>query len=150
MRVLLQRVKNASVAVDGTTIAQIGQGILLLVGITHTDTQAEIDFLADKAANLRVFDDENGVMNRSVMDIQGEILVVSQFTLYGDTRKGRRPSYIAAAPGDISQPLFNIFVEKIRQISSLKVETGRFGADMKVSLLNDGPCTLILEKEHTA
>ena len=150
MRVLLQRVKNASVAVDGTTIAQIGQGILLLVGITHTDTQAEIDFLADKAANLRVFDDENGVMNRSVMDIQGEILVVSQFTLYGDTRKGRRPSYIAAAPGDISQPLFNIFVEKIKQISSLKVETGRFGADMKVSLLNDGPCTLILEKEHTA
>lgn len=149
MRVLLQRVSNASVTVDGSTIAQINQGILLFVGITHTDTQAEINFLAEKAAGLRVFDDENGVMNQSVTDIQGEILVVSQFTLYGDTRKGKRPSYTAAAPGEISQPLFNAFVEKIRDISRLKVETGRFGADMKVSLLNDGPCTIILEKEKS-
>jgi len=148
MRVLLQRVREASVVIDGECVGSVGQGLLLLLGVTHGDTTAEADALAEKAVNLRVFDDDNGVMNRSVLDIGGEILVVSQFTLYGDTRKGRRPSYVAAAPGEISEPLYEYFVQRVRDLSGLKTATGRFGADMKVSLVNDGPCTLYLEKEH--
>lgn len=147
MRVLLQRVREASVTIDGECVGKIGAGVLLLIGVTHTDTKAEADCLAEKAVNLRVFDDEQGVMNRSVLDIGGEILAVSQFTLYGDTKKGRRPSYVAAAPGAVSEPMYEYFVGKLRE-SGLKVETGRFGADMKVALVNDGPVTLYLEKEN--
>ena len=145
MRVLLQRVSQASVTIDGEIVGSIGKGVLLLVGVTHSDTQNEADFLVEKAANLRVFDDENGVMNRSLLDVGGEALVVSQFTLYGDAHKGRRPSYVAAAPGVVSEPLYEYFVQKMRSLG-VTVATGRFGADMQVSLVNDGPVTLWLEK----
>lgn len=145
MRVLLQRVSQASVVIDGEVVGTIGKGVLLLVGITHDDTRKEADFLVEKAANLRVFDDEDGVMNCSLLDVGGEALVVSQFTLYGDARKGRRPSYVAAAPGAVSEPLYEYFVQKMRELG-VTVATGRFGADMKVSLVNDGPVTLWLEK----
>lgn len=146
MRVLLQRVSGASVTIDGAEVGTIGKGVLLLVGVTHQDSQREADFLADKCANLRVFDDENGVMNRSLLDVGGEALVVSQFTLYGDTRRGRRPSYVEAAPGPVSEPLYEHFVKRLRDLG-VTVATGRFGADMKVSLTNDGPCTIWLTKE---
>jgi len=145
MRVLLQRVKNASVTIDGDCVGAIEKGLLLFVGVTHDDTQEKADFLVEKCANLRVFDDDNGVMNRSVLDIGGSVLVVSQFTLYGDTRKGRRPSYVDAAPGAVSEPMYEYFVKKMRE-TGLPVETGRFGADMAVALVNDGPVTLWLEK----
>ena len=146
MRVLLQRVSQASVTIDGETVGRIGRGILLLVGITHSDTRKEADFLAEKCVNLRVFDDDDGVMNRSLLDVGGEVLAVSQFTLYGDARKGRRPSYVAAAPGEVSEPLYDYFVAKLRELG-VTVATGRFGADMKVALVNDGPVTLWLEKD---
>ena len=146
MRVLLQRVSQASVMIDGEMVGNIGRGVLLLVGITHSDTQKEADFLAEKCVNLRVFDDDDGVMNRSLLDVGGEVLAVSQFTLYGDARKGRRPSYVAAAPGAVSEPLYEYFVSKLRE-QGVTVATGRFGADMKVSLVNDGPVTLWLEKD---
>ena len=146
MRVLLQRVSQASVTIDGEVVGGIGRGILLLVGITHSDTRKEADFLAEKCVNLRVFDDDDGVMNRSLLDVGGEVLAVSQFTLYGDARKGRRPSYVAAAPGEVSEPLYDYFVAKLRELGVM-VATGRFGADMKVSLVNDGPVTLWLEKD---
>ena len=146
MRVLLQRVSGASVTIDGAEVGAIGTGVLLLVGVTHQDSQREADFLADKCANLRVFDDETGVMNRSLLDVGGEALVVSQFTLYGDTRRGRRPSYVEAAPGPVSEPLYEQFVKRLRDLGVM-VATGRFGADMKVSLTNDGPCTIWLTKE---
>lgn len=146
MRVLLQRVSEARVEIDGEVVGSIGKGVLLLVGVTHSDTRKEADFLVEKSANLRVFDDEDGVMNRSLLDVGGEALVVSQFTLYGDARKGRRPSYIAAAPGEVSEPMYEYFVEKMRE-QGVTVATGRFGADMKVHLVNDGPVTLWLEKD---
>lgn len=146
MRVLLQRVSEARVEIDGEVVGSIGKGVLLLVGVTHSDTPKEADFLVEKSANLRVFDDEDGVMNRSLLDVGGEALVVSQFTLYGDARKGRRPSYIAAAPGEVSEPMYEYFVEKMRE-QGVTVATGRFGADMKVHLVNDGPVTLWLEKD---
>lgn len=147
MRVLLQRVSEASVRIDGELVGAVGAGVLLLVGVTHTDTEKEADFLAEKCVNLRVFDDENGVMNRSLLDVGGEALIVSQFTLYGDARKGRRPSYTGAAPGAVSEPLYEYFTERVRALG-VRVATGRFGADMKVSLVNNGPVTLWLEKEH--
>lgn len=146
MRVLLQRVSEARVEIDGEVVGSIGKGVLLLVGVTHSDTRKEADFLVEKSANLRVFDDEDGVMNRSLLDVGGEALVVSQFTLYGDARKGRRPSYIAAAPGEVSEPMYEYFVAKMRELG-VTVATGRFGADMKVHLVNDGPVTLWLEKD---
>lgn len=146
MRVLLQRVTEASVRIDGEQVGQIGGGLLLLIGVTHTDTKKEADFLVDKCVNLRVFDDDNGVMNRSLLETGGAILAVSQFTLYGDARKGRRPAYVAAAPGPVSEPLYNYFVEGLKA-RGVHVETGRFGADMAVSLINDGPVTLMLEKD---
>ena len=146
MRVLLQKVTEAHVRIGGETVGEIGCGILLFIGVTHTDTRKEADFLIDKCVNLRVFNDENGVMNRSVLDVGGEVLAVSQFTLYGDARKGRRPTYIAAAPAAVSEPLYDYFVDGLKA-RGMKVATGRFGADMAVSLVNDGPTTLWLEKE---
>ena len=144
MRVLLQRVSEAAVTIDGETVGKCGRGFLLLVGVTHGDTVEHADFLADKCANLRVFEDENGKMNLSLKDVNGTILAVSQFTLYADTRRGRRPSFIEAAPPPVSEPLYNTFVEALRK-QGIHVETGRFGADMKVSLVNDGPVTILLE-----
>jgi len=144
MKIVLQRVKHASVVVDEQTVGQIESGLLLLVGVGKSDDQKAIDYLVNKVLNLRIFSDDAGKMNLSVLDIQGEILAVSQFTLYGDTQKGRRPGFDQAALPDQAEPMFNQFVEKLRD-SNLKVETGEFGADMKVSLLNDGPVTFVLE-----
>lgn len=146
MRVLAQRVRRAAVTVNGETVGEIGPGLLLLVGVTHGDGAGEADLLATKAANLRIFDDEAGVMNRSALDLlaAGEsvgMLVVSQFTLYGDVRKGRRPSWVAAARPEQAAPLVDRFAEALRGLG-LPVETGRFGAEMIVSLENDGPVTI--------
>ena len=146
MRALVQRVSEASVTVDGECIGKIGKGFLVLFGVTHSDTKAEADFLVDKVVNLRIFEDDEGKLNRSLLDVGGELLVVSQFTLYGDARKGRRPSFVDAAPGNVSEPMYEYFVCKLRE-TGVHVETGRFGAGMKVALVNDGPVTLMLEKD---
>ncbi len=144
MRILIQRVSEASVTIEQVTAGQINVGLLVLVGITHTDTEKDVDFLVDKCVNLRIFEDENGKMNRSVQDIDGELLIVSQFTLYGDASHGRRPGFTDAARPETAIPLYELFIEKCRHWVK-NVQTGRFGADMKVALLNDGPVTLMVE-----
>lgn len=148
MRALVQRVSRASVEVDGEVVGAIGAGLCVLVGVTHTDTAGEAAKLAGKVWNLRVFDDDAGVMNRSSAEAGGEVLVVSQFTLYGDTRRGRRPSWVAAAPPEVAEPLVEAFVAELRSLGA-NVATGRFRADMQVELVNDGPVTLILEADGT-
>lgn len=145
MRVILQRVKEASVTVEGTVTGQIDQGFLLLVGITHDDTLEQVNWLADKIAGLRVFEDEEERMNLSLQDVEGKILSVSQFTLYGDVKKGRRPAFTEAAKPDVANELYEAFNARLRQ-QGIIVETGQFGAMMDVALVNDGPVTLILEK----
>ena len=145
MRVLVQRVLSSSVEVDGSIVGNIDKGLMLLVGFTNTDTSKEIDYMIDKIINLRIFDDDNGIMNKSLLDINGSILSVSQFTLYADTSKGRRPSYINALGGDKAIHLYEEFNNKIKDIG-INIETGIFGADMKVSLINDGPVTIMLER----
>ena len=145
MKVLVQRVLSSSVEVDNKIVGQINKGFMLLVGFTDSDTDKEIDYMVDKIINLRIFDDENGVMNKSLIDVNGSILSISQFTLYADTRKGRRPSYIKALNGDKAILLYDKFNNKLKE-ENIKVETGIFGADMKVSLINDGPITIMLEK----
>jgi len=144
MRIVLQRVKEASVTVEGNLIGKIGQGLMLLVGIGPDDSEAQARTMAEKCAQLRIFDDEQGKMNLSVLDVKGEILAVSQFTLYGDTRKGRRPSFTGAAPPEIAEPLFEGFVKMLRNIG-ITVATGKFGARMEVKIVNDGPVTFVLE-----
>jgi len=146
MRILLQRVREASVVIDGETAGAIGPGLLLLVGIRNGDTEAEARWLAGKCVNLRIFNDEEGRFNRSALDIGAELLAVSQFTLYGDTRRGRRPGFTDAAPPEVSEPLYQTFVSYLRG-SGLRTETGRFGAHMHVHLVNDGPVTLLLERD---
>lgn len=145
MRALLQRVRSAAVRIDGEVVGQIGPGLAILVGITQTDGEAEAVWLAEKCVNLRIFEDEAGKLNRSALDTAGELLVVSQFTLYGDCRYGRRPSFTAAAP-EQSEPLYRFFVAKLRD-SGLRVATGQFGADMLVEIHNDGPVTLWVESK---
>lgn len=145
MKVLVQRVLSSSVEVDNKIVGQINKGLMLLVGFTDSDTDKEIDYMVDKIINLRIFDDENGVMNKSLIDVNGSILSISQFTLYADTRKGRRPSYIKALSGDKAILLYDKFNNKLKE-ENIKVETGIFEADMKVSLINDGPITIMLEK----
>ena len=145
MRVVVQRCKEASVKVDGKVVGEINEGLLLLVGFTMGDSLKEITYMADKIVNLRIFDDENGVMNKSLLDISGSILSISQFTLYGDARKGNRPSYINALNGEKAIVLYNKFNEKLKE--KVCVETGIFGAEMKVDFVNDGPVTIMLEKE---
>lgn len=145
MKVVVQRVLSSSVEVNNKIVGQINKGLMLLVGFTDSDTDKEIDYMVDKIINLRIFDDENGVMNKSLIDINGSILSISQFTLYADTRKGRRPSYIKALNGDKAILLYDKFNNKLKE-ENIKVETGIFGADMKVSLINDGPITIMLEK----
>lgn len=147
MRLLVQRSKEASVTIDGKVTGKINSGLVVLVGFTHTDTEEEIDYLVEKLIHLRIFDDENGVMNRSLCDVVGEILSVSQFTLYADTKKGHRPSYVAALNGKEATKLYDIFNQKLKD-KGVKVETGIFGSDMKVALTNDGPITILLEKEY--
>lgn len=145
MRVVLQRAKQASVTVAGETVGAISHGYVLLVGVTHEDSEAQADWLADKIAGMRLFEDDEGKMNRGLQDVGGSILSVSQFTLYADTKKGRRPSFIEAARPDQAEPLWEYFNERLRS-HGLAVETGCFGAMMDVQLINDGPVTIILEK----
>ena len=145
MRVLIQRVKNASVTVEGKEISKINKGFLVFVGITHTDTEKEADYLVKKVTNLRVFEDENGKMNLGLKDVDGKLLVVSQFTLYGNCENGNRPSFTEAAKPDIANPLYEYFCSKCEQ-TGIEVQKGIFGADMKISLLNDGPVTIMIEK----
>ena len=144
MRALVQRVSEARVRVDGEIIGEIGHGILALIGVTHDDTPAQATKLADKIANLRIFTDADDKMNLSVLDVGGSVLTVSQFTLYGDTRKGRRPAYVDAARPEVAEPLCDAVTDALRALG-VPVETGRFRADMKVELINDGPVTLSLE-----
>ena len=144
MKVLVQRSLNSSVSVDNKIVGKIDKGMMILVGFTQSDTSEIIDYMVDKVLNLRIYDDESGVMNKSILDSNGSILSVSQFTLYADTKKGRRPSYVNALNGEKSTLLYDEFNEKLRK--HIHVETGIFGADMKVELINDGPVTIMLEK----
>ena len=146
MKIVLQRVKNASVSVGDASISEIGPGLLLLVGVAKGDGETQADWLAEKVAGLRIFNDEEGKMNRSVKDTGGEVLAVSQFTLLGDTRKGKRPSFLEAAPPEEAEPLFDYFCEKLRASGIRSVKTGSFGAMMDVTLTNDGPVTILLER----
>src|ERR1700682_2348614 len=146
MRAVLQRVSSACVAVDGVTVGSIGAGILVFLGVSKKDREEDADYLAEKIIKLRIFPDENGKMNRSVEDAGGAVLIVSQFTLYGDCRKGRRPSFDEAAPPDEARSLYEYFVERLRA-SNLKTETGVFQASMQVHLVDDGPVTLLLESK---
>ena len=145
MRVVVQRVREASVSIDGRVTGRIGPGLLLLVGFTASDREAEVTWMAEKVAGLRIFGDAEGKMNLDLATVQGALLVISQFTLYGDTVKGRRPSFIDAARPEIAIPLYQQFIAALRG-AGLPVDTGEFGADMQVALVNDGPVTLILER----
>ena len=144
MRAVVQRVTRASVTVDGEEVGAIGRGLCVLVGVTHDDDVGRAERLADKVWQLRIFPDDEGRMDRSAADVGGEVLVVSQFTLYGDTRKGRRPSWVSAAPGPVAEPLVEAVAAALRARGA-SVATGRFGADMQVALVNDGPVTLVLD-----
>ena len=148
MRVVIQRVSESSVAVDNNTVGSIGKGILVLLGVGHDDTQTDIDYLCDKIVNLRIFEDDNGKMNLSLLDIEGELLIVSQFTLLGDIRKGRRPNFTDAAKPDIAEKMYLDFIEKCKSYEGIrKIQTGIFGADMKVNLTNDGPVTILIDSK---
>lgn len=148
MRVVIQRVSEASVTVNQEITGQIEHGLLILLGVEPADTQDDINWLCKKIVGLRIFDDENGVMNLSVKDVNGDLLVVSQFTLFASTKKGNRPSYLRAAKPDISIPMYENFVKTLSMLSGKKVETGKFGADMKVRLLNDGPVTILIDSQQ--
>jgi len=145
MRALIQRVSKAGVTVEGQTISSIGKGLLILLGVGHGDGDEHVRFLAEKVANLRIFEDERGKTNLSILDVKGEAIVVSQFTLYADTHKGRRPSFIDAALPDVAEPLVNRFAELLRG-HGIPTQTGKFGAHMEVEIHNDGPVTIWLEK----
>jgi D-aminoacyl-tRNA deacylase len=147
MKVVLQRVKEASVTIEGVVKSQITEGLLILLGIENEDNEEDIQWLASKTAQMRIFSDEQGLMNRSVRDIGGEMLVVSQFTLHASTKKGNRPSFLKAARPDFAIPMYEKFVLKLKELSGLNVLTGEFGADMKVALLNDGPVTIIMDSK---
>ncbi|WP_270851775.1 D-aminoacyl-tRNA deacylase [Fusobacterium varium] len=149
MRAVIQRVKHSSVTVDGNILGEIGNGLLVLLGVTHTDTEKEVNWLAAKVKDLRIFEDEEGKMNLGLEDIKGELLVISQFTLYGNCIKGRRPGFTEAARPDLAEPLYEKFLEKCRSFG-IKTECGKFGADMKVELLNNGPVTMIIDTKDIA
>ncbi len=148
MRILIQRVNGASVEIDFKIKANIHKGLLIFVGIEETDTNEDIEWLTNKIVNLRVFNDEQGIMNLSVKDINGEILVVSQFTLHASTKKGNRPSYIQAARPEIAIPFYEKFVKQLEQLLKKPIETGTFGADMKIALVNDGPVTIWMDSKN--
>ncbi|WP_028892406.1 D-aminoacyl-tRNA deacylase [Tenacibaculum sp. 47A_GOM-205m] len=145
MKAVIQRVSKASVTIEGVKVADIQNGLLVLLGIIDEDTQEDINWLTKKIANLRIFNDEEGIMNKSLLDINGDAIVVSQFTLHASTKKGNRPSYIKAAKPDVAIPLYENFVQQFETDLGKKVQTGEFGADMKVELLNDGPVTIIID-----
>jgi D-tyrosyl-tRNA(Tyr) deacylase len=148
MKIVIQRVSEANVTINELEVASIKKGLLILLGIVDDDTQDDIDFLVRKVANLRIFNDENEVMNTSLLDIYGEVIVVSQFTLQASTKKGNRPSYIKAAKPVIAIPLYENFVQTLEKEVSKKVQTGQFGAEMKVALINDGPVTIIIDSKN--
>jgi D-tyrosyl-tRNA(Tyr) deacylase len=148
MRVVIQRVSHASVEIEKRIKAEIKDGLLILVGIEEADNEEDIDWLCKKIVNLRIFDDENGVMNESILTTKGDILAISQFTLHASTKKGNRPSYIKAAKGEISKPLYEKFCSKLSEELGKEVKTGIFGADMKVELLNDGPVTILMDTKN--
>ena len=145
MRLVIQRVSEASVTIDGMLFSNIGTGLMVLVGIAEGDTPADVEWLAAKTASMRIFPDENGVMNRSVLDVGGDVLAVSQFTLMASTKKGNRPSYIHAAGHELAVPMYELYCKKLSGLLGKEVKTGQFGADMKVSLINDGPVTIIID-----
>ncbi len=147
MRVVIQRVKEASVSIDGQVKSKIDQGLLIFLGIINEDTKEDILWICNKICNLRIFNDENEIMNLSVQEIGGQLLVVSQFTLHASTKKGNRPSYIKAAKPDFAIPMYNEFIKVLGEQLGTKIQTGEFGADMKVSLLNDGPVTIIIDSK---
>lgn len=148
MRLVIQRVLESSVRVDGSVVGSIGQGLMVLCGVEDGDTQEDVAYCVDKTVNLRIFEDEAGKMNRSILDAGGEVLAVSQFTLHGDVRRGRRPSFIKAARPELAVPLYEAYCEGIRA-AGVRVETGIFQTDMKVSLVNDGPVTLLIDSRRT-
>jgi D-tyrosyl-tRNA(Tyr) deacylase len=148
MKVVIQRVLESSVTIENQVVAQIQKGLLVLVGIEDADAKEDIEWLVSKTANLRIFEDEKEVMNRSIKDIDGEIIVVSQFTLHASTKKGNRPSYIKAAKPDVAIPLYEAFIKQMEMELGKQVQTGQFGADMKVSLVNDGPVTIIIDSKN--
>ena len=148
MKIVIQRVAHASVTINGSVKSRIGKGFLLLLGVADGDTKEDADWLVKKVVGLRVFDDENGVMNRSIMEVDGEILAISQFTLLASYKKGIRPSYIHAAKHEISIPLYEYFCQKISEETGKNIGTGEFGADMKVELLNDGPVTICMDTKR--
>lgn len=148
MRAVIQRVSEASVKVDNNIVGEIGKGLLALIGIGEGDTPKDLDYLVDKVLGLRIFQDENDKMNLSLLDIQGELLVISQFTLYGDVRKGKRPSFTDSAHPDIAEKMYLEFIDKV-MAKGIKTEKGIFGADMKVNLINDGPVTILLDSKKT-
>ena len=146
MRIIVQRSLNSSVSIDSSIVGKIDSGMVILVGFTHNDSESDIDYLIHKLLNLRIFEDENGQMNKSILDTKGNILSISQFTLYGDTKKGNRPSFIDAMAFDKAKELYEIFNKKLSEY--IHIEAGVFGADMKVSITNDGPVTILLESGH--
>lgn len=148
MKVVIQRVLNSSVTIEGEKVASIENGLLILLGIVNDDTHEDIIWLSKKITNLRIFSDEDGVMNKSLIDANGDVIVVSQFTLHASTKKGNRPSYIKAAKPDIAIPLYDSFIKQIELDLGKKVQTGKFGADMKIELLNDGPVTIIIDSKN--
>lgn len=148
MKTVIQRVSHASVTINNNKVASINNGLLILLGIVNEDTQDDINWLSNKIVNLRIFGDEEGLMNKSLLDIDGEVIVVSQFTLHANTKKGNRPSYIKAAKPEVAIPLYENFVKRLEQDLGRKVQTGKFGADMKVELLNDGPVTIIIDTKN--
>lgn len=147
MRAVVQRVERSKVDVDGKTIGSIEKGLLIFLGVGQEDGDKDLDYIFDKIINLRIFEDEDGKMNRSLLDIEGELLVVSQFTLYGDARKGRRPSFSSSARPDLANEMYEEFIARARNMG-IRTETGEFGADMKVDILNDGPVTILLDSER--
>lgn len=148
MRAVIQRVIEASVTIEGQMVASIENGLLILLGIVDEDNQEDVQWLSSKIANLRIFGDDNGVMNKSIIDTQGDVIVVSQFTLHASTKKGNRPSYIKAAKPPIAIPLYEAFVKQLELDLNKKIQTGKFGADMKVALINDGPVTIIIDSKN--
>lgn len=148
MRIVIQRVSEASVTIDHKVKSAIKQGLLILLGIEDADTESDIDWLCGKLSKLRIFNDEAGIMNKSVMDVKGQLLVVSQFTLHASTKKGNRPSYIKASKPDFAVPMYEKFVQKLATLTGQDIGTGTFGADMKVALINDGPVTIIIDSKQ--